>query len=90
MHLLGFVFEDEKATLEKNNTLENLFRTFDSEFVVHDISVIETENGTFISMPSKRLPNGEYRDIAHPITSETRNKIQDAVLNAYANEIGQY
>ncbi len=64
--------------------------TFDSEFVVHDISVIETENGTFISMPSKRLPNGEYRDIAHPITSETRNKIQDAVLNAYANEIGQY
>lgn len=59
--------------------------TFDNEFVVHDVSVIESQNGTFISMPSKRLPNGEFRDIAHPITAETRNKIQDAVLDAYNN-----
>ncbi len=63
--------------------------TFDGEFVVHDVSVIETDNGLFISMPSKRLPNGEYRDIAHPISSEARAKIQDAVLEAYANEIGE-
>lgn len=57
--------------------------TLDNEFVVHDINVIDGDRGLFISMPSRRMPNGEYRDIAHPITAETRQKIQDAVLNAY-------
>lgn len=57
--------------------------TLDNEFVVHDINVIDGDKGLFISMPSRRMPNGEYRDIAHPITAETRQKIQDAVLNAY-------
>lgn len=57
--------------------------TLDNEFVVHDINVIDGDKGLFISMPSRRMPNGEYRDIAHPITAETRQKIQDAILNAY-------
>ena len=57
--------------------------TLDNEFVVHDINVIDGDRGLFISMPSRRMPNGEYRDIAHPITAEARQKIQDAVLNAY-------
>ena len=57
--------------------------TLDNEFVVHDINVIDGDRGLFISMPSRRMPNGEYRDIAHPITAEARQKIQDAVLNTY-------
>ena len=57
--------------------------TLDNEFVVHDINVIDGDRGLFISMPSRRMPNGEYRDIAHPITAEARQRIQDAVLNAY-------
>ncbi len=62
--------------------------TLDSEFVVHDIRVIDGNNGLFVAMPSKRTPDGEFRDIAHPITSSTREKIQSAVLAEYerANE----
>lgn len=58
--------------------------TFDNEFVVHDIRVIDGKDGLFVAMPSKRGPDGTYRDIAHPISSATRAKIQDAVLAAYA------
>ncbi|ELK48344.1 septation regulator SpoVG [Halobacillus sp. ACCC02827] len=57
--------------------------TLDQEFVVHDIRVIDGNNGLFVAMPSKRTPDGEFRDIAHPINSGTRGKIQDAVLEAY-------
>jgi stage V sporulation protein G len=57
--------------------------TIDHEFVVHDIRVIEGNNGLFVAMPSKRTPDGEFRDIAHPISSATRQKIQDAVLEQY-------
>lgn len=57
--------------------------TLDGEFVVHDIRVIDGNNGLFVAMPSKRTPDGEFRDIAHPINSETRGKIQDAVLAEY-------
>ena len=57
--------------------------TFDNEFVIHDIKVIESQNGLFIAMPSRKTPNGEYRDIAHPINAETREKIQKAILEAY-------
>lgn len=62
--------------------------TLDDEFVVHDIRVIDGNTGLFVAMPSKRTPDGEFRDIAHPINSGTRNKIQDIVLEAYhaANE----
>ncbi|MFP4698468.1 MAG: septation regulator SpoVG [Eubacteriales bacterium] len=57
--------------------------TFDNEFVVHDIKVIEGEKGLFIAMPSRKALDGEFRDIAHPINSETREKIQKCVLEKY-------
>ena len=59
--------------------------TFDGEFVVHDIKVIDGRNGLFIAMPSKKMGEGDFRDIAHPLTSETRNKIKEAILDAYDN-----
>ncbi len=59
--------------------------TFDDAFVVHDIKVIESADETFIAMPSRRTPKGEFKDIAHPINSETRDMIQKAILEAYAN-----
>lgn len=58
--------------------------TLDDEFVVHDIRIIEGQNGMFIAMPSRKTPDGQFKDIAHPITSETRKKIQDAVLDGYS------
>ena len=57
--------------------------TFDNEFVVHDIKVIESQNGLFIAMLSRKTPNGDFKDIAHPINAETREKIQAAILEAY-------
>lgn len=57
--------------------------TLDNEFVVHDIKVIEGEKGLFIAMPSRKAADGEYRDIAHPINSETREKIQRIILEKY-------
>ncbi|MCR4897204.1 MAG: septation regulator SpoVG [Lachnospiraceae bacterium] len=57
--------------------------TLDDEFVVHDIKIIEGEKGLFIAMPSKKTGDGEYRDIAHPIQSSTRERIQQIVLKAY-------
>lgn len=57
--------------------------TFDNEFVVHDIKVIEGEKGLFIAMPSRKATDGEYRDIAHPINSETRDRIQKMILEKY-------
>ncbi|HIT05364.1 MAG TPA: septation regulator SpoVG [Candidatus Scybalocola faecipullorum] len=57
--------------------------TLDNEFVVHDIKVIEGEKGLFIAMPSRKAADGEYRDIAHPINSETRDKIQSIILQKY-------
>ena len=58
--------------------------TFDEQFVVHDIKVIEGDKGLFIAMPSKKSPEGEFRDIAHPINAETRKMLQDKILEAYA------
>lgn len=57
--------------------------TIDNELVVHDIKVIEGEKGLFIAMPSRRTSDGEYRDIAHPINSDTRTRIQDMILEKY-------
>ena len=57
--------------------------TIDNEFVVHDIKVIEGEKGLFIAMPSRKAADGEYRDIAHPINSDTRNMIQTLILEQY-------
>ena len=57
--------------------------TLDDEFVVHDIKVIEGEKGLFIAMPSRKTVTGEYRDIAHPINSQTREQMQEIILEAY-------
>ena len=61
--------------------------TFDNEFVIHDIKVIESQNGLFIAMPSRKTPDGEFTDIAHPINQETREKLQTAILEAYENAL---
>ena len=61
--------------------------TLDDEFVVHDIKVIEGEKGLFIAMPSRKASDGEYRDIAHPINSETRELIQNIILESYAKAL---
>ena len=57
--------------------------TIDNEFVVHDIKVIEGEKGLFIAMPSRKAADGEYRDIAHPINSEVRERVQSEILRKY-------
>ena len=61
--------------------------TFDNEFVVHDIKVIEGEKGLFIAMPSKKSSDGEFRDIAHPINSSTRENIQSVILEKYQESL---
>ena len=57
--------------------------TLDNEFAIHDIKIIEGENGLFIAMPSRKTPEGEYRDIAHPISSQAREVLQNAIFEAY-------
>ena len=61
--------------------------TIDEEFVVHDIKVIEGDKGMFIAMPSRRAADGEYRDIAHPINSGTRDRIQSLIIDKYRADI---
>jgi len=61
--------------------------TLNDCFAVHDVRVIEGSNGLFVAMPSKRNPNGEFRDIAHPINANTRAEIQNAVVEAYTAEL---
>ena len=57
--------------------------TLDNEFAIHDIKIIEGENGLFIAMPSRKTPEGQYRDIAHPISHEAREIVQTTILEAY-------
>ena len=57
--------------------------TLDNEFVVHDIKLIEADKGLFIAMPSRKSSDGEYRDIAHPLNSDTRDRIQAMILKGY-------
>ncbi len=57
--------------------------TIDNEFAVHDIKVIEGDNGIFIAMPSRKTSDGEFKDIAHPINSDSRNKMQNAIIAGY-------
>ncbi len=63
--------------------------TFDNEFVVHDIKVIEREQGLFIAMPSRKSADGEFRDIAHPINSSTRERIQSIILERYNQALSE-
>ena len=57
--------------------------TFDDAFAVHDIKVVEGDKGLFVAMPSKRMPDGEYKDIAHPINTETREMLQNMIIEKY-------
>lgn len=63
--------------------------TLDDQFVIHDIKVIQSDKGYFIAMPSRKAGDGEYRDIAHPINSETRAMIQDLILQKFYEEDGE-
>ena len=63
--------------------------TFDDAFVIHDIKVIEGHNGLFIAMPSRKVGEGNFRDIAHPINAEMRQVLEDAVLKAYHEALAQ-
>ena len=60
--------------------------TFDESFVVHGLKIIEGQNGPFVAMPSRRMPNGEFKDIAHPIKPELRSEITELVIQKYENE----
>ncbi len=57
--------------------------TIDEVFVIHDIKVLESEKGLFIAMPSRKIPNGEFKDIAHPLNTETREMLQKAIIDKY-------
>lgn len=61
--------------------------TFDDALVIHDIKVIESDSKTFVAMPSRKNKNGQYSDVAHPINSELRTKLEEAVLKAYQNAL---
>lgn len=63
--------------------------TFDDEFVVHDIKIIEGQNGLFIAMPSRKMGEGDFRDIAHPLVSETRNRIKEAIFAKYEKVLAE-
>jgi stage V sporulation protein G len=74
--------------IEKDGKLKAIASiTFDKDFAVHDIKVIEGEKGLFIAMPSKKTAEGEYRDIVHPINSNTRDYIQEIILDKYQKEL---
>ena len=78
------------AKLEEMGKLKAVVSiTIDDEFVVHDIKVIEGEKGMFIAMPSKKAMDGEYRDIAHPINSNTRERIQSMILEKYEQALAE-
>ena len=82
LHLQVSLYKIDK--IEKEGKMKAVVSiTIDDEFVVHDIKVIEGEKGLFIAMPSRKASDGEYRDIAHPINSNTREKIQSLILEKY-------
>ncbi len=60
--------------------------TFDDSFVVHNVKIIEGENGVFIAMPSRKTKSGEYKDVAHPINTSFRTRLQDRILEEYERE----
>ena len=77
---------DVRVRIVKNDTSKvkaSASITFDDCFVVHDIKIIEGNDGYFMSMPSRKTPDGEFKDIVHPLNTETREKIRDLVLKAF-------
>ena len=74
--------------VEKEGKMKAVFSiTIDNEFVVHDIKVIQGDKGLFIAMPSRKAADGEYRDIAHPINTETRERLQRMILEKYQESL---
>ncbi|MGM0508388.1 MAG: septation regulator SpoVG [Fusobacteriota bacterium] len=63
--------------------------TFDNIFVIHGLKVIDGDNGMFVAMPSRRMPNGEFKDIAHPIKTEMRNSINETVIKEYEKALDE-
>ena len=83
---------DVRVTLIKRD--DSKFRAvasiiIDDCFVIHDIKIIEGAEGNFIAMPSRKTPDGEYKDIAHPINTETRELIKDRILEAYDKTVAE-
>lgn len=77
-----------KISSEKSNKMKAIASiTIDDVFVVHDIKILEGEKGMFIAMPSRKSADGEFRDIAHPINTETREMIQDLILGTYQKQL---
>ena len=75
--------------VEKNSKMKAVVSiTIDAEFVIHDIKIIEGEKGLFIAMPSRKSNDGQYRDVAHPISSATRDDLQNLILERYREEFG--
>ena len=75
--------------VEKNSKMKAVVSiTIDAEFVIHDIKIIEGEKGLFIAMPSRKSNDGQYRDVAHPISSTTRDDLQNLILERYREEFG--
>lgn len=73
--------------VEKNSKMKAVVSiTIDAEFVIHDIKIIEGERGLFIAMPSRKSNDGQYRDVAHPISSTTRDDLQKLILERYQEE----
>ena len=78
------ITEDRVRKITKEGKMKAVVSvTLDNEFVIHDIKVIEGDKGMFIAMPSRRSADGEFRDIAHPINTATRDHLQAVVLEAY-------
>ncbi|MBT3168696.1 MAG: septation regulator SpoVG [Candidatus Cloacimonetes bacterium] len=75
---------DVKVFLKESNQLKAFANmVIDDAFIIRNIKIIDGENGLFVAMPSRRLNNGEYRDIAHPINTEARNMIEKIILEKY-------
>ena len=75
-------------SVEKEGKMKSVVSiTIDDEFVVHDIKIIEGEKGMFIAMPSRKAADGEYRDIAHPINTATRERLQSMILSKYQESL---
>jgi len=81
---------DVKLTLRSNEKLKGFANiTIDNAFVVRGLKIISGSKGLFVSMPSKRRPNGTFQDVAHPINKETRDMIENKVLEAYNNRVNE-
>ncbi|MCK4956040.1 MAG: septation regulator SpoVG [Candidatus Cloacimonetes bacterium] len=75
---------DVKVFIRENNQLKAFVNiVIDDAFIIRNIKVIEGEKGLFVAMPSRRVSNGEYRDIAHPINTETRKEVENLIIEKY-------